>query len=105
MYFTIYKLPFVLLNATYNLFLVELSIILKFTSSIFSKLLVIGFITIITTQSFMNIAAITGIMPLTGVPLVFISHGGTALFLSMGMMGIVLNISGYQGKPKLAKRA
>jgi len=44
-------------------------------------------------------------MPLTGVPLVFISHGGTALFLSMGMMGIVLNISGYQGKPKLAKRA
>ena len=71
----------------------------------FSRLLVIGFITIITAQSFMNIAAITGIMPLTGVPLVFISHGGTALFLSMGMMGIVLNISRYQGKPRLAKRA
>jgi cell division protein FtsW len=59
----------------------------------FSKLLVIGFITIITAQSFMNIASIIGVFPLTGVPLVFISHGGTALLLSLGMMGIVLNIS------------
>lgn len=59
----------------------------------FSKLLVIGTITIITAQSFMNIASIIGVFPLTGVPLVFISHGGTALFLSIGMMGIVLNIS------------
>jgi cell division protein FtsW len=71
----------------------------------FSKLLVIGFITLITTQSFMNIAAISGIMPLTGVPLVFISHGGTALLLNMGMMGIILNISQYQGKPLIAKKS
>jgi cell division protein FtsW len=59
----------------------------------FSKLLVIGIITMITAQSFMNIASIIGVFPLTGVPLVFISHGGTALLLSLGMMGIVLNIS------------
>jgi cell division protein FtsW len=71
----------------------------------FSKLLVIGFVTLITTQSFMNIAAISGIMPLTGVPLVFISHGGTALLLNMGMMGIILNISQYQGKPLIAKKS
>jgi len=64
----------------------------------FAKLLVIGFITIITAQSFMNIASIIGVFPLTGVPLVFISHGGTALLLSLGMMGIVLNISQYQNK-------
>lgn len=71
----------------------------------FSKLLVIGFITLITAQSFMNIAAISGIMPLTGVPLIFISHGGTALLLNMGMMGIILNISQYQGKPLIAKKS
>ncbi len=71
----------------------------------FSKLLVIGFVTLIVTQSFMNIAAISGIMPLTGVPLVFISHGGTALLLNMGMMGIILNISQYQGKPLIAKKS
>ncbi len=59
----------------------------------FSKLLVIGIITIIIAQSFMNISSIIGVFPLTGVPLVFISHGGTALLLSIGMMGIVLNIS------------
>ena len=69
----------------------------------FSKLLVIGFITIITAQSFMNIASIIGVFPLTGVPLVFISHGGTALLLSLGVVGIVLNISKYQNKPILER--
>lgn len=59
----------------------------------FSKLLVIGFVTIITAQSFMNIASSIHVFPLTGVPLVFISHGGTSLLLSLGMMGIILNIS------------
>jgi len=69
----------------------------------FSKLLVIGFITIITAQSFMNIASIIGVFPLTGVPLVFISQGGTALLLSLGMMGIILNISRFQSKPILER--
>ncbi len=69
----------------------------------FAKLLVIGLVSIITAQSFMNIASIIGVFPLTGVPLVFISHGGTALLLSLGMVGIILNISRYQGKPILEK--
>jgi cell division protein FtsW len=70
----------------------------------FSKLLVIGIITMITAQSFMNIASIIGVFPLTGVPLVFISHGGTALLLSLGMMGIVLNISKQTKKQSLAEK-
>jgi cell division protein FtsW len=69
----------------------------------FSKLLTIGFISIITVQSFMNIASIIGVFPLTGVPLVFISHGGTALLLSMGMVGVILNISRFKSKTKLEK--
>jgi cell division protein FtsW len=69
----------------------------------FGKLLVIGFITIITAQSFMNIASIIGVFPLTGVPLVFISQGGTALLLSLGMIGIILNISRNQGKASLER--
>lgn len=64
----------------------------------FSKLLVIGFVTIITAQSYMNIASSIGVFPLTGVPLVFISHGGTALLLSLGMIGVILNISQYKNK-------
>ncbi len=62
----------------------------------FSKLVVIGFTTIIIAQSFMNIASTIGVIPLTGVPLVFISHGGTSLLLSLGMVGIILNISKYR---------
>lgn len=69
----------------------------------FAKLLVTGLITIITAQSFMNIASIIGVFPLTGVPLVFISQGGTALLLSLGMVGIILNISRFQGRPILEK--
>ena len=70
----------------------------------FSKLLVIGLVTIMTAQSFMNIASTTGVFPLTGVPLVFVSHGGTALLLSLGMVGIILNISRFQGKNSENKR-
>jgi len=69
-----------------------------FAPDSFSKLFVIGTITIITAQSFMNIASIIGVFPLTGVPLVFMSHGGTALLLDIGLMGIVLNISKFQKK-------
>lgn len=67
----------------------------------FSKLLVIGLVTMITAQSFMNIASIIGVFPLTGVPLVFISQGGTALLLSLGMVGLILNISRFQGRVTL----
>jgi cell division protein FtsW len=65
----------------------------------FSKLFVIGVITLVTAQSFMNIASIIGVFPLTGVPLVFMSQGGTALLLDIGLMGIVLNISKFQKSP------
>lgn len=59
----------------------------------FAKLLVSGIITWILVQSFMNIGAMVGIMPLTGVPLPFISHGGTALMIAMASVGILVNVS------------
>ncbi len=61
----------------------------------FSRLLVTGIIILITAQVFMNIASITGLFPLTGVPLVFMSHGGTSLMVSLGMVGLLLNISRF----------
>lgn len=64
----------------------------------FSKLLVIGLVTMTLTQAFMNIASIIGVFPLTGVPLPFISHGGTSLLITLGAMGIILNISQFQKK-------
>ena len=64
----------------------------------FSKLLIIGFITLIIFQAFMNIASITGVFPLTGVPLPFISQGGTSILIYMAVAGIILNISSQKKK-------
>lgn len=47
----------------------------------------------IGVQSFINIAAMLGLLPLTGVPLPFISHGGSALLVGLASVGIMLNIS------------
>jgi len=65
------------------------------TPDLFSKLLTTGFIMLIITQSFLNIASIIGILPLTGVPLVFMAHGGTSLLVSLAEVGIILNISKF----------
>ncbi|MFA6257474.1 MAG: putative lipid II flippase FtsW [Candidatus Paceibacterota bacterium] len=64
----------------------------------FSGLLVYGIVILITAQSFMHIASVIGVFPLTGVPLVFMSQGGTSLMVFMMAMGIVLNISRFQRK-------
>jgi cell division protein FtsW len=62
----------------------------------FARYLVVGIMTLIIAQSFLNIASLVGLFPLTGVPLVFISHGGTSLFIALFAVGIVLNVSRYQ---------
>lgn len=59
----------------------------------FSRLLVIGIVILITASAFLNIAAMLGIIPLTGTPLTFASQGGTALFIAMAEVGIILNVS------------
>ncbi len=65
---------------------------------LFSRLLVCGIVILITAQSFMNIASIIGVIPLTGVPLVFMSQGGTSLMIYLIALGVVLQISKYQRK-------
>lgn len=65
------------------------------TKDKFGKFLLVGFGSLIGLQVFVNIAAISGIIPLTGVPLPFISYGGTALAVFMTMGGIIVNISKY----------
>ena len=47
----------------------------------------------IMTGTFINIASMLGLIPLTGTPLLFVSHGGTALLLALVEAGIILNIS------------
>ncbi len=63
------------------------------TADDFGKLLIVGIMTWFAWQSFLNIGAMVGIMPLTGVPLPFVSHGGSALMTALAATGIVANIS------------
>ncbi len=65
---------------------------------LFGMLLVVGLITLIVIQMLLNIAAMVGIAPLSGLPLPFISHGGTALLMMLASIGIILNVSKYQKK-------
>lgn len=66
----------------------------------FGELLGIGIVSWIIIQAFVNISAITGLIPLTGVPLPFVSYGGTSLAVLLSAIGILLNIS-RQAKLKL----
>jgi len=59
----------------------------------FGKLLLVGFSTIIGVQALVHIGGNSGLVPLTGVPLPFISFGGTSLAVFMTMGGVMLNIS------------
>lgn len=59
----------------------------------FGGLLMLGLVILITAQSFFNMAAMLGILPLSGLPLIFVSHGGTAMFFALFSVGIILNIS------------
>lgn len=67
--------------------------IAKNTSDRFGRLLVIGMSTWIVGQAFINIAAVSGLAPLTGIPLPFVSHGGTAVIALMAGLGIVFNVA------------
>lgn len=62
----------------------------------FGMLLGVGIITLIISQSFINIGSMLGVLPLTGIPLIFVSHGGTAMLFALAEVGIVLNISKSQ---------
>jgi cell division protein FtsW len=63
------------------------------TSNPFGRLVSIGIVIMILTGTFINIASMLAIIPLTGTPLLFISHGGTALLMALLEAGIILNVS------------
>jgi cell division protein FtsW len=71
------------------------------TDSRFSSYALIGLSTSIFIQSFINISSMTGIIPISGIPLVFASQGGSSLLISLISVGIMLGLSrGVVGKAK-----
>jgi cell division protein FtsW len=66
----------------------------------FGMLLGIGIITGIVVQALFNISVVISIVPAKGIPLPFISYGGTSVFMTMLAVGILLNISQNSGKER-----
>lgn len=63
------------------------------SEDLFGALIVIGFMIHIGVQVFINIAVVTNTIPPTGIPLPFISYGGTSILVVMAEMGLVLSVS------------
>ena len=64
----------------------------------FGRYVVIGTLSWIVIQAFVNIGSMAGVLPMTGVTLPFVSYGGTSLAVTLASVGVVLNISRYGKK-------
>ena len=70
----------------------------------YAKLLAAGITSLILCQATLNFFAVLGLMPLTGVPLPFISYGSTNLIVLLAAMGILLNVAATGG-PRARRQA
>jgi cell division protein FtsW len=70
----------------------------------FGSLMAIGITIWITSQCLINIGAVIGVLPVTGIPLPFVSFGGSSLVISLAAVGILLNIAGHERVPRPAAR-
>lgn len=70
----------------------------------FGVLLGIGIVTMFALQAILNLGVVTALLPVTGVPLPFISYGGSSLMISMSAAGILLNLSRYHTLPARNRR-
>lgn len=83
---------FVLLTL-FGILIFRLILIADVVDDKFASLTLIGIATLFSFQVMVNIGMTSGIMPVTGIPLPFLSYGGTALWTNLCLIGIALNIS------------
>ncbi|MFA6338891.1 MAG: putative peptidoglycan glycosyltransferase FtsW [Candidatus Paceibacterota bacterium] len=86
----------VLLISLYIFFALRGLKIANDSSDEFGRLVTVGIVILIISESFINIGSMLGVLPLSGIPLFFVSHGGTALLFVLFSVGIVLNVSRHQ---------
>ncbi|MDR3071095.1 MAG: putative lipid II flippase FtsW [Endomicrobium sp.] len=67
----------------------------RYTPDIFSQYLCLGITFLIAFQAIINLSVATGVFPAKGLPLPFISFGGTSLVITMAAVGILINLSQY----------
>jgi cell division protein FtsW len=65
----------------------------------FGAFLALGLTTMVATQAFVNVSVVLGLMPTKGIPLPFVSMGGSSLLINLLGMGILLNVSQHASEP------
>jgi cell division protein FtsW len=63
------------------------------TQDMFGRLLAAGITSMVVVQAFINMSVVLGIMPTKGIPLPFVSYGGSSLFVTLTCVGVLLNIT------------
>ena len=63
------------------------------TQDVFGRLLAVGITCMVVVQAFINMSVVLGIMPTKGIPLPFVSYGGSSLFVTLACVGVLLNIT------------
>jgi cell division protein FtsW len=63
------------------------------TEDVFGRYLAVGITSMIVVQAFVNISVVLGMMPTKGIPLPFVSYGGSSLFVTLACVGVLLNIT------------
>ncbi|MCD6420456.1 MAG: rod shape-determining protein RodA [Synergistetes bacterium] len=76
----------------YTLLFFRMATIATYTLDMFGKYLVVGFMVMLFSQVLINIGMSIGIMPITGVPLPFVSYGGSSILSNMAAVGVILNV-------------
>ena len=83
----------VVLLALYAFVIVRMLLLSYHTDDMFGRLLILGVMAMLLFHVFENVGMCIGVMPITGIPLPFISYGGTNLVANMAGIGLVLNVT------------
>ena len=89
------------LLALYLFVILRMLLLAYHTHDPFGQMIIIGVMSMLLFHVFQNIGMCIGIMPITGIPLPFISYGGTNLVVNMAGIGLVLNVTAYKSNKEM----